>query len=57
LGQGIYAEITLIYRKHKFHPLEWTYPDYQEDSALDFFLRARVFLQEQLAASGSTEKE
>lgn len=57
IGQGIYAEITLIYRKHKFNPLDWTYPDYQEHSALDFFGRARDILQEQLAASGSTEKE
>jgi hypothetical protein len=28
LGQGIYADLTLIYRSGEFHPLEWTYPDY-----------------------------
>ena len=57
LGQGIYAEITLIYKKHRFNPLDWTYPDYQEDSALEFFKRARDILQEQLAASGSATRE
>jgi hypothetical protein len=57
LGQGIYAEITLIYRKHEFKPLDWTYPDYREDSALDFFQRARALLQKQLAASDSATRE
>jgi hypothetical protein len=28
LGDGIYADLTLIYRSGGFHPLEWTYPDY-----------------------------
>jgi len=28
LGQGIYAEVTLIYRGRRFCPLPWTYPDY-----------------------------
>lgn len=56
LGQGIYAEITLIYRKHEFRPLDWTYPDYRENSALDFFQRARALLQKRLAASDATKE-
>ncbi|MCJ7547667.1 MAG: DUF4416 family protein [Deltaproteobacteria bacterium] len=28
LGEGIYADLTLIYREGEFRPLEWTYPDY-----------------------------
>ena len=28
LGEGIYADLTLIYRDGEFRPLEWTYPDY-----------------------------
>lgn len=28
LGEGIYADLTLIYQKGEFRPLEWTYPDY-----------------------------
>lgn len=29
LNHGIYAEITLKWRKHSFEPFEWTYPDYR----------------------------
>lgn len=32
LSDGIYAEITLLYRKGDFEPLRWTYPDYQSAS-------------------------
>ena len=28
LRDGIYADLTLIYREGAFRPLEWTYPDY-----------------------------
>ena len=28
LGEGIHADLTLIYREGKFRPLEWTYPDF-----------------------------
>jgi hypothetical protein len=28
LGEGIYADLTLIYHDGEFRPLEWTYPDY-----------------------------
>jgi hypothetical protein len=28
LRDGIYADLTLIYRSGGFHPLPWTYPDY-----------------------------
>lgn len=28
LRKGIYADLTLVYRKGEFVPLEWTYPDY-----------------------------
>jgi hypothetical protein len=39
LGDGIFAEVTLIYKNHHFHPLEWTYPDYRENR--EFFERVR----------------
>ena len=57
LGQGIYAEVTLIYKDHKFNPLEWTYPDYREASALEFFCRARVVLKEKLNVPDNDTKE
>lgn len=49
LKDGIYAEVTLIYRrKQGFVPLQWTYPDYREKIALYFFNRAREHLKELL---------
>jgi hypothetical protein len=49
LGKGIYGELTLIYKEHKFNPLEWTYPDYREKIAIEFFTKAREILKERLA--------
>ena len=48
LDKGIYAEVTLIYKDDQFNPLQWTYPDYREKTALDFFTKARVVLRERL---------
>ena len=42
LRDGVFAEITLIFREGKFHPLPWTYPDYQAPQALDFFHQLRT---------------
>lgn len=49
VGQGIYAEVTLVYKDGRFNPLEWTYPDYRENMALGFFARARAILRDKLA--------
>lgn len=48
LGNGIYGEVTLIYKNHCFNSLEWTYPDYREKLALEFFRKARDILREKL---------
>ncbi|MBD3309328.1 DUF4416 family protein [candidate division KSB3 bacterium] len=46
LGKGIYAELTYICRNKAFHPLDWTYPDYRELLAREFFERVRhLYLQ------------
>ena len=50
IGKGIYAEVTFIYKNKTFVPLEWTYPDYQEPKALEFFEKARAFLKERLTS-------
>jgi len=47
-GKGIYAEVTLIYQQKTFKPLDWTYPDYREHTAIDFFCSARELLKEKI---------
>jgi hypothetical protein len=34
LSGGIYAEVTLLFHKGSFRPLEWTYPDYRSPEYL-----------------------
>ena len=42
LGSGIYAEVTLTYRKSiGWQSFEWTYPDYKEAIAVNFFTLLR----------------
>ena len=50
LGQGIYADLTLIYRRDAFQALPWTYPDYTDTRLQAFLLRARSKLQRDLKA-------
>lgn len=42
LKGGIFAEVELIFRDGRFHPLPWTYPDYRRHDALAFFRALRV---------------
>ncbi len=46
LSNGIYAEVTLIYKNKSFRPLEWTYPDYAEQK--DLFNHVREIYLKQL---------
>ena len=41
LRDGIYADLTLIYRNKSFRPLEWTYPDYRQDEIIGLFNQFR----------------
>ena len=42
IGQGIYADLTLMYSKGKgFTTLDWTYPDYASESMTLFLEKAR----------------
>ena len=48
LGQGIYADLTLIYQNGTFKPLEWTYPDYGGEEFISTFNGWRNYLKEML---------
>ena len=49
LGEGIYAEPTLLFRRGAIDALPWSYPDYQTSAAHGFFRAARRRLLEQVA--------
>jgi hypothetical protein len=46
LSQGIWAEVTLMYRKDSYHPLEWTYPDYASPELVEVFNHIRKLYKE-----------
>ena len=48
LAEGIYAEVTLIFERGGFRPLEWTYPDYCSAEYLEILNRIRALLKAQL---------
>jgi len=37
LSRGIYADLTLVFRKGSFQMLDWTYPDYAAAETIGFF--------------------
>jgi len=47
LGRGVYAEITLIYRKDGWHSLQWTFPDYASGRYDTFLTAVRDRLRQQ----------
>ena len=48
IGSGIYAEITLMYRKGHFRPLEWTYPDFRSERYARWLEKVRDHYHDQL---------
>lgn len=47
LRDGIYADLTLIYRHNAFEPLQWTYPDYGGEKIRELLqiIRKKYLLQ------------
>jgi len=41
IGEGIYADLTLVYTKSRFKPLPWTYPDYASENIMTFLTQVR----------------
>jgi hypothetical protein len=50
LGQGIYAEATLQFVRGSFQPWPYTYRDYAEPAAIEFFNRVRERYREEYGA-------
>jgi len=48
IGKRIYAEVTLVFDKGVWRPLEHTYPDYRQQCYFDFFTKVRARFLEQL---------
>jgi len=48
IGQGIFAEVTLMYRDGDFRFLPWTYPDYQSEPYLEILRTIRGMFVAQL---------
>jgi hypothetical protein len=45
LVDGIYAEVTLSYRRGGWQPFDWTYPDYRRADFQAFFSHCRQLLR------------
>jgi len=50
LRDGIYAEVTLRFQDHAFHPWPWTYADYRQLEVLAFLGDAREYYRQRLAS-------
>jgi hypothetical protein len=50
LRDGFHAEITLLYRKGRYRPFEWTYPDFQSEPFVEWLADVRTVYHEQLRA-------
>ncbi len=48
IGKKMYAEVTLMFDKGHWRPLDYTYPDYRQKCYFDFFDSVRNRLLEQL---------
>jgi len=48
LTKGIYADLTLVFRRGTFTPLEWTYKDYADPRVVEYFNLVRETYKQQL---------
>jgi len=48
LSGGIYADLTLVFKKGSFRELQWTYPDYRDPKIIEYFNGLREQYMKQL---------
>lgn len=53
LSKGIWAEITLMYKKDSYQALPWTYPDYASPDLINVFNDLRGRYKEKLRCPGA----
>ncbi len=52
LGEGVFAEVTLMATRSGFKPLEWTFPDYATPEIMGFWNRRRKEYLQRLKMAG-----
>lgn len=57
LGGGIFAEITMHFKRNAFQFFPWTYPDYQSEEYLAFFTHMRSIYRSQLRTMCISNRE
>lgn len=45
LGEGLYADLTLIFQQNTYQTLPWTYPDYAHPEVIEGLNQRRKYLQ------------
>lgn len=56
LNKGIYAHMEYIFKKKEIYPLEWTYPDFRNESHLTFFRKLyRIYKEEPESNGGGNQ--
>jgi hypothetical protein len=48
LSDGIYAEVTLHYKRGQYRFFSWTYPDYRQQAIYQFYEKSRATLVKEL---------
>ncbi|MHB1293391.1 MAG: DUF4416 family protein [Anaerolineae bacterium] len=56
IGQGIFAEVTLMFRSGGVSALPWTYPDYRSPEYGDILLAIRRIYSEQIKATSEATR-
>jgi hypothetical protein len=56
LGDGIYGEVTLHYRRGKYRIFSWTYPDFREPELHSFLEKARARLVKEIRVQEETRE-
>lgn len=54
LSRGVFAEVTLFYRRGAWEHHEWTFADYRRPDYQEFFSRARDYLHRRLRGETRT---